>query len=194
MSRYSDALDAVSEAADDGTLHANVRRLVAIDPGKKGAIIAERGSLRRVWRADLKPHWQPGANADPDPLKFGTQWDHVIDWLGGAPDLVGLEAPSWHAPGGRKMNAGVAGRLGMEHMAWRMLFMARRVPFEVVRPKRWQKAIGVVHRKGLDVKAEVQRIVGARLPDVDQTPGRITKPHDGIADAAGILLYVRSVV
>jgi len=171
------------------------RTILAIDLGKKGAIIAERGNVRRVWQAQLKAStWQPGPNTEPDPHKFLQQWGVIVGWLEGDPGLVVVEGASWHAPKGRKMNPGTAGRLGMEHMAWRMLLAALRVPFIIAPAKKWQKAIGVPQRRGLDVKAEVQRIVAARLPDVDLYPGTNRKnAHDGIADAAGMLLYARTL-
>lgn len=60
--------------------------------------------------------------------------------------------------------------------------------FTVVHPRVWQYAI-LGDLKGKDSKEESVKHVMARFPDVNLTPGRKTKPDDGIADACCIAEY-----
>lgn len=48
MSRISDALDAVSEAHDEGTLHRGAARIIAIDPGPQTCGLVLYDASRRV--------------------------------------------------------------------------------------------------------------------------------------------------
>lgn len=133
-------------------------------------------------------YWQTPAKSDPDPGDLLDLWADLL--LVGRPGLVVIEAPGWAAYGPRTghMTAGTAGRLGIEHGAWRTLLACHGVPYEVLRPQAWRKRAGIVVPKGGDPKAATVARVRALLPGLDLTPGQVRTPHDGLADAAGLAL------
>ena len=55
--------------------------------------------------------------------------------------------------------------------------------YELVRPQDWKKV--VLAGTARDKEAAIQRVMG-RYPHVNLTPGRMRKPHDGIAEAVCI--------
>lgn len=59
---------------------------------------------------------------------------------------------------------------------------------QVVQPRAWQTAVCRGLPK-MDTKARTILAVQRRLPGLDLTPGRLRKPHTGLADAAGLALY-----
>lgn len=75
------------------------------------------------------------------------------------------------------------------------------MPYQTVRPRAWQAAILGAMPSGIKpdqrrnvVKAESVAWCRRRFPAVSLTPGRRTKPHDGIADALGIAEFARRLV
>ena len=69
-----------------------------------------------------------------------------------------------------------------------MLFVAHGVRLLVLSPKRWRELAEIVVPRGGDPKAATIAVVQHRLPGIDLTPGRVQKPHEGLADAAGIAM------
>jgi len=63
-----------------------------------------------------------------------------------------------------------------------------KIPYEVVRPRIWQKVV-LCGIEGADTKVKSVLKCQRRLPDLDLTPGKKRKPHDGLADAACMALY-----
>jgi len=62
------------------------------------------------------------------------------------------------------------------------------VPYKEIQPQRWKKDIlqGTKKDKGAAIK-----YCQMAYPTIDLTPGRKTKPHDGIADAVCIAEYCK---
>lgn len=58
--------------------------------------------------------------------------------------------------------------------------------WEMVRPQAWKRL--VLAGTSRDKSAAVERVTG-RYPDVELKPGRMRKPHDGIAEAVCIAEY-----
>ena len=161
--------------------------ILGIDPGKSGGVVMLDG-LEVVYQraADKGDGYRAqGANQDPDPGDLLRLWADIMT-MPGRPSLAVLETPSWH--GATRMNAGVAGRLGIEHGLWRMLLSAHGVPYEVLAPKEWRKRAGIVVPKGGDPKAATIARVGALLPGLELVVPGCRVAHDGLADAAGLAL------
>ena len=163
---------------------------IGIDNGAKGAIVAIDG--------DLQP-----AIVEPMPVinvgvmrkgKKGTK--NVLDMhrvvailtearnAGGGDCYAVLE----HAqvfPGEGRSTAFTAGR---SYGAIEMALVGLGIPYEITRPRAWQKVVlsGV---EGADTKARSVLKCRREFPTIDLTPGRRRKPMDGIADAACMALY-----
>lgn len=60
--------------------------------------------------------------------------------------------------------------------------------YQVVIPRTWQSAV-CKGLPALDTKARTILAVQRRVPGLDLTPGRIRKPHTGLADACGLALW-----
>jgi len=166
--------------------------VLGIDPGKHGGVVLLDGRRLLYSRPADGPagymHTPP--KTDPDPGDFMALWDEVIAVA--RPELVLVEAPSWHAGAGGRMSAGVAGRSGMEHACWRMLCAVHGVPYEVLAAKTWRKRAGIVVPRSSQprkaAKAATIAKIRSLLPDLDLMPGAKRTAHDGLADAAGMAL------
>jgi crossover junction endodeoxyribonuclease RuvC len=80
---------------------------------------------------------------------------------------------------------------GMGYGAVQMALMALKIPHEIVGPRPWQKAVGVI--AGGDTKAQAIAIVQRRIPTLDLTPGKKRVPHNGLADAGCMALHASSI-
>lgn len=71
--------------------------------------------------------------------------------------------------------------------------------FDILRPKKWQEALGIRGRgtakdqRRADIKQQVIQLVQRRVPLLDLAPGKKRKPHDGLADACAMALASRAV-
>jgi crossover junction endodeoxyribonuclease RuvC len=63
---------------------------------------------------------------------------------------------------------------------------------ELVRPQAWQ-AVMYEGVRGLDGKERSIAAVRRLYPEINLTPGRLRKPHDGIADAVLLAAYARNL-
>jgi len=152
---------------------------IGIDPGKRGALVAlgPQGAAVRLLASCY-------AGPDLVPALLVAALHDVRQQAGGGDVSVGVEAQQSMPRQGLSSTfrtganygriCGVVGALG-----W---------PLHVWRPQAWRKAAGITVGRGSDPKAATIAAVSARLPEVDLLPGRCRKPHDGIADAAGIAL------
>ena len=77
---------------------------------------------------------------------------------------------------------------GRGYGALEMALVCAKIPYEVVRPRIWQKVV-LCGIEGADTKVKSVLKCQRRLPDLDLTPGKKRKPHDGLADAACMALY-----
>lgn len=83
---------------------------------------------------------------------------------------------------------------GEGYGAVQMALIASGIPFEVLRPRKWQEYVEISGRgktkdeRRADVKQQVIQLVQRRVPSLDLTPGTKRKPHDGLADACAMAL------
>lgn len=131
-----------------------------------------------------------GAGEEPDAVGMAVA---VLLAAGDeVPGLVVVEGAHWHAGKGRRMNAGTAGRLGIEHGAWRGALAGLGWPFLVLKAIQWRPMAGIRSIDRRNVKRPTIDHVLGMLPGLDLRPGRCTTDHDGLADAAGMALAARA--
>jgi len=161
--------------------------VLGIDPGRSGGVVLTDGAtVLYQQRADgpqgyhtHAPKQDPNEGAILDLFEtLRAEYRRI--------DVVVLEAPAWHAA--TRMNAGTAGRLGIEHGAWRGVIAALGYPLHILRAAKWRKLAGITVPKGTCPKAATIAEVGRRLPGLDLTPGKVRKAHTGLADAGGMTL------
>lgn len=158
---------------------------VGIDPGKKGAAVAlaEDGS---VFSSLLLPH----TGKDFDVREF-LGWIEQICWDSGEP--LATVSVIIEALGSRphaRMGASSAITMGKNWGRLEGTLAGLKCRYDIVTPQKWQKEIcpGGGDSKDRSIAA-CKRLV----PALDLKPGRRTKDHDGLADAACIAEYCRRV-
>ena len=166
------------------------KRRIGIDNGARGAIVVIDGA-RKPTTIEPMPVVNVGVVRKG---KKGTKnildMRRVVDVLKEARDQAGGDvfAVLEHAqvfPGEGRSTAFTAGR---GYGAMEMALVSLGIPYEIVRPRKWQSAVlnGV---EGADTKARSVIKCRREFPTIDLTPGRRRKPMDGIADAACMALY-----
>lgn len=165
-------------------------RRIGIDNGAKGAIVVIDGKTQPV-TVEPMPVINVGVTRKG---KKGTKnvldMHRVVDVLREARDTSGGDvfAVLEHAqvfPGEGRSTAFTAGR---GYGAMEMALVSLGIPYEIVRPRAWQKEVlsGV---EGADTKARSVIKCRRTFPTIDLTPGRRRKPMDGVADAACMALH-----
>jgi len=149
--------------------------IVGIDPGSRGAWVAlSRGRIHGQ-RADTKSGYYRR------PVRFGQligarahSWG--ID-LGGS--VAYLEQPATARAGHRRQST-----IELWREATRIATMLQIGGVRVVwvRPHTWRAGLGLATRG--DVKGSALDYVRREIPRLDLTPGQLTRPHDGLVDAA----------
>lgn len=153
---------------------------VGVDPGLSGALVAveEHGIVEGVLL-------MPRVKGSTGPLDGSRVHEWLRCWLGAheAPRAA-LEAVQGRPAQGR----GSLMTGARNHGLLEGLLLAGGWRYEVVAPTRWQR---LMHVGTHDIDPKARSIQAARrlLPDLDLTPGRRSKPHDGLADAGLLALY-----
>jgi hypothetical protein len=142
---------------------------VGIDPGLTGAVCA-----LTVEHPDAPP---TGCIITPTP----TEWTKVnkkprrayalvamYHLLGEYPEPITRLAIERQAPRPHDGTVG-AFRTGYGYAAWLAFLVARRIPYTIVEPRTWRRALGVPQVAGVVGKRAVRSAVQARLPDVHLT-------------------------
>ena len=166
---------------------------IGIDNGADGAIAAFDGRANgRAIRVDLMPTLDVGVLRSgkrgtkrmlDHAAILGLLRDRATGTLDG--DVFAVLEKAQPFP---KEGIATSFNAGASYGAIQMALTALRIPFEIVPPKMWQAII----LKGVDgTDTKMRAILKARrtFPDLDLTPGRMRKPHTGIADAACMALY-----
>ncbi len=118
------------------------------DPGKQGAIVLLNGLDVIYQRTADGPNGyiQTESKQEPNPASvlqaYSEMAEALIEHTGTRKiDRAVTEIASWYA--NTQLNAGVAGRMGMDHMAWRMLLTVYGIPYEVLTGNGWRKRAGI---------------------------------------------------
>ena len=162
-----------------------------IDPGKDGAVVALADGCLAIYRR-IAPVANVGKKGKVKMVyDEPAMWEIVVGLAQMGCAFVALERQQAFPKQGATSNFSTGDGYGL----WRMALTASRVPFEVVHPKTWTKALfsGVPG----DGKNRNLLAAGRLLPKVnliaDIEAGRATdrskKDHDGIADAALLALW-----
>lgn len=157
------------------------RAILGIDPGKDGALVLLRGRevLAAVRTSELigSAKWQAA-----HPLATG--------WLRSAHaahriDLAVLELFAGRS--GRKGAAGSMLTIGVGWGLWLGAVSALGIPVRTPASASWTADLfrGVAG----EGKERAVSLAMQEVPDLDLTPGRARKPHDGLADAACLALW-----
>lgn len=156
---------------------------IGIDPGKRGALVALGDRLPAVRLLST-------CYAGPDlvPSLLVSALYELREAAGGGFAAVAVEQQQSMPRQGLSSTFRTGANYGricgvVEALGW---------PLHVMRPQAWRREAGISVPRGSDPKSATIAAVSARLPDVDLLPGRARKPHDGIADAAGLALALRS--
>ena len=158
--------------------------VVGIDPGKTGGIVRLRSD-----------DWlHVAAFRAEDTILVGRGGDYRVKAMCAllrdlAPELVVLEKQQAMPPKVHGRVQGVASTASiMRAMGlWEGVLGALEVPHVLVRPQVWQRRI-LAGAPG-EGKARAIAVAERRLPGLNLTPGRCTKPHEGLADAACLALW-----
>jgi hypothetical protein len=155
-----------------------MRIVVGIDPGKSGGVVAisETGSVVKAVRGEQ--YVQKGEYSPREMLASLLSGD------GKVPVVAVLERQ--HAMPGQGGTSMLS--IGVGFGLWWGILSALGIPLERVSAQAWQKEIlrGVA---GGDAKDRAARVCEGRLPTLCLTPGKILKPHSGLADAGCLALY-----
>tara|TARA_Y100001963_G_scaffold157288_1_gene253148 strand:- start:1450 stop:1965 length:516 start_codon:yes stop_codon:yes gene_type:complete len=158
---------------------------LGIDPGKDGALVAinEDGKVEAnfMTRRDFTTTIGKGSKRE----YLISRMNYAVRCLGGKRNIKLAAIEKQSARPGQGVTSTFS--TGYGYGLWVGVLSANGVPFIEVRPKTWtSKMLKDVPGEG---KNRSVYAVMNRLPDLDLTPGRKTKPHDGLADAACLALY-----
>jgi crossover junction endodeoxyribonuclease RuvC len=151
--------------------------VIGIDPGKSGGLVVldELGTVHAAATADRWVIKGRGNTYVPRTM---------AEWLTRIPcDLVVIEAQQARPAQGRSSILTTGIGLGL----WLGIAATLELPYLEVSPARWTRAI--LSGQAGEGKERGIAVCRARVPGLDLTPGRKTKPHDGLADAACLALY-----
>ncbi len=148
-------------------------KIIAFDPGLNGGI----AKLECVGSKIKK------AIAIPMPVK-DKELDlaEIVRFIQGA-DHCFIEK-IWGFPGGSSQSLCTT---CMNYGRLLTLIWIERIPYAEIPPRTWQAKI--LSKGCLDTKKASIAVCQEKFPEVNLTPGRKRKPHDGMADALCIALY-----
>ena len=158
---------------------------VGIDPGLSGGLVAITPKGRLVSALIM-----PRVNGSKGPLDVRCVWSWLLDLAPpnqrGNPGQIAAALERVQVrPGEGARSARTAGvNWGSLHG----LLIAAGARFETPTPRQWQKV--VTPGQG-DPKSRSIEAARRLFPDLDLTPGRRTKPHDGLSDGACLAEWAR---
>ncbi len=166
-------------------------KVVGIDPGKTGAVVAlladERGAGVSVFDAARAEHsyvvnkeYSPKSMAN---LLFGLRpCTAFLERQHAMPAFKGAEGRT------RSQGASTTFAIGYGYGLWVGVLVALGIPVQIVSASVWQKEVlrGV---PGTTTKDKAVMAVELRCPSINLKEGRRTHPHLGLADACCLALY-----
>jgi|TARA_R100001443_G_scaffold29830_4_gene43124 crossover junction endodeoxyribonuclease RuvC len=159
--------------------------VIGIDPGKDGALVVlnHHGSAVSSYLTSKEFTLRLGKGSKRDYNE--SRMVDAFRSLGNDNNiLLAVLEKQWARPG-----QGVSSTFstGLGYGLWKGILSAVGIPFIEVSPKTWAKS--VLKDVSGDGKGRSVYVASKRVPDLDLSPGKRTKPHDGLADAACIALY-----
>jgi hypothetical protein len=159
------------------------RVFVGIDTGKHGAMVA-LDEEKRPLLVRAGGYFLVGDRAsDYDEQRILTALDDVAA-LGGFPEFA-LERTRG-IPG---MSAISTWGMGHGYGLWKMALTARTLTHRTPFPQQWQRVLSTT--EGSDIKTRSIKHCQAQVPALNLRPNTPhQKPHDGLADAANLALWL----
>jgi hypothetical protein len=157
---------------------------LGVDPGKDGAIVAldENGKVHASWMT--KPEFTvrvgKGSKREYAEYRMAEAIQSLVD-----KDRVYAVVEKQGARPGQGSVSMLS--IGLGWGLWRGILASHEVPVISVHPKTWVSRI-LRDAPGVG-KSRSILVCEQRVPDLDLRPGRRTKAHDGLADAACLALF-----
>jgi len=162
---------------------------IGIDNGADGGIVVIDGKMKIV-SAEVMPVMDVGVTRNgrrgrKRVLDMRLTMRLFREWKEADEDIFAVLEHAQVFPGEGRSTAFNAGR---SYGAMEMALVASGIPYDIVRPRKWQTEVlkGV---QGQDTKARAVAKCQRELPDLELTWGRRRKPHSGLADAACMALH-----
>jgi hypothetical protein len=156
---------------------------LGVDPGKKGAAVLLRGDGTLAGSTNL-----PHMGRDLDLTALCSWLEGVCYEEGCTVDSICATIEALGARPSPRMGAGSAITMGKNWGRLDGFLTGLGCRYDIVQPKRWQSEICP---GGDDPKPRSIAACRRLVPALDLTPGRKTKPDDGLADACNIAEYCR---
>jgi len=158
---------------------------IGIDPGKDGALVVinEEGKVESSFMTGRDFTTTIGKGTKREYLV--SRMNYAVKCLQGKHNIKLAAIEKQSARPGQGVTSTFS--TGYGYGLWVGVLSSNGIPFIEVRPKTWtSKILRDVPGEG---KNRSVYAVMNRLPDLDLTPGKKRKPHDGLADAACLALY-----
>ena len=156
---------------------------IGIDPGLDGAIVA-------ICPTFVKARVVPTLKQEKGSKRMYDVPEMVRLLDANAKDIVLAALEKGRAAPGQGVTSMF--RFGYGCGLWEGILAALQIPYVIVHPNTWQKAVCV----GLsgEAKSRAMQAAKSRLPKLNlRKSDRATTPHQGIADAACLALYARQI-
>jgi len=158
---------------------------LGIDPGKDGAVVAlnEDGTVASSWLTARDFTIRLGKGSKRDYTE--TRMAMAMEWLANKYDVqLAVIERQWARP---KQGVSSTFSSGYGYGLWKGILASKGIRFIEVSPNTWTSKI--LRDVPGDGKNRSVYAVMNRVPDLDLTPGKKRKPHDGLADACCLALY-----
>ena len=156
---------------------------MGIDPGRQGAVVLLRGDGTLAGATKL-----PHVGKDLDLRALSVWLECLCEEEGCSIDSISAVVEALGARPSPKMGAGSAITMGKNWGRLDGWLTGLGCRYDIAQPKRWQSEICP---GGDDPKPRSIAACKRLVPTLDLTPGRKTKPDDGLADACNIAEYCR---
>lgn len=158
---------------------------IGIDPGKDGALVAidSNGKITASFMTGRDFTLPVGKGSKREYTV--SRMSYALKCLGGHHNIKLAVIEKQSARPGQGVTSTFS--TGYGYGLWVGVLSANGIPFVEVRPKTWVSSI-LKDVPGEGKNRSVYAVMN-RLPNLDLTPGRRRKPHDGLADAACLALY-----
>tara|TARA_R100000231_G_scaffold6732_4_gene9793 strand:+ start:2118 stop:2651 length:534 start_codon:yes stop_codon:yes gene_type:complete len=158
---------------------------LGIDPGKDGALVVISSSGRVIASFMTGRDFTMNIGKGSKREYTVSRMAYAIKCLSGTHNIKLAAIEKQSARPGQGVTSTFS--TGYGYGLWVALLSSSSVPFVEVRPKTWTSHV-LKDVPGEGKNRSVYAVMN-RVPELDLTPGKKRKPHDGLADAACLALY-----
>lgn len=162
---------------------------IGIDPGKDGAMVAIDSCGKVIASHLTKEDFTIGVGKGSKREYLAPRMSFAINCIAKSYNVRLAVLEKQHAMPGQGVTSMFS--CGYGYGLWVGVLASHNIPLAEVRASAWIKDVlaGVPgDGKGRSIYA-----VMSRMPNLDLTPGRRRKPHDGLADAACMAMYAHKL-